>query len=128
MSMSADLRDRLAASGLPGKVFRDEATQGTPLPRTILLVVSDPRPSTYEGRQQVRETRVQIDIQAASRGQADAMAEQAIAAVEAGGTFGTTKFQRAFVDSARTYSDRQAATGTTFVTSLDLMVWHAPAA
>lgn len=128
MSMSADLRDRLAASGLPGKVFRDEATGGTPLPRTIILVVSDARPSTYEGRQPLRETRVQLDFQAASRGQADDMAEAAIAALETAGTFGGTKFQRSFVDTQRTYSDRQQATGTTFVNSLDLVVWHSPAA
>lgn len=128
MSMSADLMSRLAAAALPGTVFRDEATADAPLPRTILQVISDPRPSTYEGRQQVRQTRVQLDFQAGKRGQADAMAESAIAAVEVAGTFGSTKFQRSFVDSLRTYSDRQLATGTTFVTSLDLLVWHSPAA
>ena len=127
MSMSADLRDRLTAAGLPGKVFRDEAVQGTSFPRTILRVISDPRPSKYEGRQQVRETRVQIDFQATSRGQADAMADQAIAAVEVGGTFGATHFQRAFADNVRTYSEREQGSATTFVTSLDLMVWHSPA-
>lgn len=129
MSMSADLRDRLKAADVAGgAVYRDERPQGSALPAVILLVVSDPRPSTYEGRQVLRETRVQLDCQAASRGAADDIAEAAIAAAETAGIYGATRFSRSFVDSQRTYSERSDASGTTFVNSLDLMIWHAPAA
>ena len=55
MSMSADLRDRLVAAGIAGgSIFRDERPQGSALPAVILLVVSDARPSTYDGRQALR--------------------------------------------------------------------------
>jgi hypothetical protein len=129
MSMSADLRDRLEAAGVAGgAVFRDVAPSGRDRPFVILQTISDPRLSTYDGRQAFRETRVQADCQALSRKDADDIAEAVIAAAETGGTFGTTKFTRAFVDSLRTYSDSQSGTGTIYVTSLDLMIWHAPAA
>lgn len=125
MAMSADLRDRLTAAGLAA--YRDEAPQGSPRPFVIILVVSDPRPSTYDSRTQLRETRTQLDCQALSRGDADALAEQVITIAEAAGDVGTTRFARSFVDSSRAYSERQDTGATIFVTSLDLMIWHAPA-
>lgn len=129
MSMSADLRDRLIAAGIAGgRVFRDVATSGAARPFVILQVISDERPSTYEGRTQFRVTRVQADCQALNRKDADDMAEAVIAAAEPAGIVGTTKFTRAFVDSLRTYSESQSGTGTVYVTSLDLLIWHAPAA
>lgn len=129
MSMSADLRDRLEAAGVAGgAVFRDVAPSSRPRPFVILQTISDPRPSTYEGRTTFRETRIQADVQATSRKQADDIAEALILAAEGSGTVGATKFTRAFVDSLRTYSERQSGTETVYVTSLDLLIWHAPAA
>lgn len=128
MSMSAALRDRLKAAGVAkGSVYRDERTQGSTLPAVVLLVVSDPRPSTHDGRQALRETRVQVDCMAASRGEADEIAEAVIATAEQPGIVSGVRFSRAFVDSSRTRSDKPASGGTTFITSLDLMVWHQPA-
>ncbi|CAM3282525.1 MULTISPECIES: tail completion protein gp17 [Sphingomonas] len=128
MSMTADLRDRLKAAKVAGgRVFRDEATQGAALPYVILLTASDPRPSTYDGRQALRETRVQFDVYAASRGDADAVADALIAEAEPAGAVGQTRFSRSFVNSSRNRSDKPASGGTTFITSLDLMVWHQPA-
>jgi hypothetical protein len=129
MSMSADLRDRLEAAGVAGgAVFRDLAPSNAMRPFVILQTISDPRPSTYEGRSRFRETRVQADCQGTSRKQADDIAEALIIAAEGAGTFGTTKFTRAFVDSLRSYSDRESGTEPVYVTSLDLQIWHAPAA
>ena len=127
--MSADLRDRLIATGVVAeRVYRDERPQGSPLPCVRLQVVSDPRPSTYEGRQAMRSTSVQLDCMGTSRGLADAIADAMIDAAEPGATVGTTKFTRAFVEASRTYSDRADDGVLIFVTSLDLAVWHQPAA
>jgi len=130
MSMSADLRDRLKAAGIAsGAVFRDEIPQGTTGGRVRMQVVSDPRPYTLDGRQAFRETRVQFDCMAGSRGEADEIADALIDAAEPPATIGGTKFSHSFVDSQRTYSERDDKSGlTTFVNSLDLMVWHSPAA
>ena len=130
MSMSADLRDRLKAAAMSaaGRIYRDERPQGSGLPAVRMQVVSEDRPSTMEGRQSFRSTRVQLDCMGADRTAADDLAEQAITAAEPSGEVGGTQFQRAFVDSVRTYSDRADSGVTTFVTSIDLIVWHSPAA
>ncbi|MDO7841080.1 hypothetical protein [Sphingomonas immobilis] len=127
--MSADLRDRLKAADVAaGRVYRDERPQGSLLSAVRLQVASDPRPSTYEGRQVLRGTLVQADCMAASRGEADELAESLIAAAEPEGVVGTTRFARSFVEASRTYSDREDNGAVTYVTSLDLRVWHQPAA
>jgi hypothetical protein len=129
MSMSAALRDRLKDAGVAGgAVYRDERVQDSGLPAVRMVVVSDPRDSDYDGRIATRETRVQLDCMATSRGQADEIAEAAINAAEPEGTAGDTRFIRAFIDSSRSYSERDNANVLTFVTSLDLRVWHKPAA
>ncbi len=126
MSMSADLRDRMKAAGMAA--YRDERPSGSPLPAVLFQVVSDPRPSTMEGRQALRETTVQHDCMAGSRGEADALAEAVIALTETAGVFGDTKFCRSFVDASRSYSERDPKGVVTYVTSLDMRVWHQPAA
>lgn len=129
MSMTADLRDRLKAAGIAGgAVYRDLRRQGDPLPGVVLLTVSDGRPSTYTGRQQMRETIVQVDCYGTSRGQADEIADAVIAAAEVAGVQGQTKFSRSFVDRQRNSATRPDDAGvTTFLNSLDLRVWHQPA-
>lgn len=127
MSMSADLRDRLEPVA-NGQVYRDEILQGASGKRVRLQVVSDPRPTTHDGDQALRETRVQLDCMAESRGDADDLAEAVIAAACPAGISGGTQFSRSFVAALRTYSERPDSGDTTFVSSLDLMVWHQPAA
>lgn len=129
MPMTAALRDRLELAAVAGgRVYRDERPAGTTLPAIRLQMVSDPRPSTYEGRQDLRATTVQIDCMALSRGAADQVAEDAISAAEGEAEVDDTHFLRSFVDSARTYSERDSAGILTFITSLDMIVWHKPAA
>ena len=129
MTMSADLRDRMEDAGIAGgRVYRDERPAGSPLPAVRMVVASDPRPSMMEGRQALRETTVQHDCMAASRSEADALADAVIAETETAGVHGATKFSRSFVDASRTYSERDPKGVVTYVTSLDMRVWHQPAA
>lgn len=130
MSMTAALRDRLtaAATRAASRVYRDIRPQGDPLPAVRLAMVSDPRPSTHDGRQALRGTLVQADCMASSRGDADALAEQVIAASEGPATIAGVKFSRAFVEGSRSYSEPGEGRETTFVTSLGLRVWHQQAA
>jgi hypothetical protein len=127
MSMSADLRDRLKPAAA-GQVYRDEFPQGVVGNRIRLQVISDPRPVTHDGDQTLRETGVQLDCMAASRGDADDLAEAVIAAACPADLFANTAFSRSFVDRVRTYSERADTGVVTFVTSLDLRVWHQSAA
>lgn len=129
MSMSGDLRDRLKTGTVAGaRIYRDERPPKSPLPAVRMQVISDPRPSTMEGRQALRETTVQCDCMGTERAEADQLAEQVIAIAEQAGTVGTTSFQRSFVDGLRTYSERSTDGVVTYVSSLDLRVWHQPAA
>lgn len=129
MSMTEDLRDLLKGAQIAsGRVYRDERPQTSGLPAVRMQVISDERPVTYEGRQTGRPTRVQFDCMGTERSQADQVAEAVIAAVEPRQIFNATKFVGAFVDGSRTYSDRAADGPVTYVTSLDMIVWHQPAA
>lgn len=126
MSMTAALRDRLKGAGTLAvdRVYRDVRPQGSALPAIRISTVSDARPSTYDGRQALRPTTVQLDCMAKSRGDADALAEQAITAAEGAATIGGVKFERAFVVASRSYTEAPEGRDMTYVTSLDLVVWH----
>lgn len=129
MTMSADLRDRMKGAGIADeRVYRDERPAGSALPAVRLVVTSDPRPSTMDGRQALRETGVQHDCIALSRGEADDLAEAVIAETETAGVHGNTQFSRSFVDASRSYSERDPKGVLIYVTSLDMRVWHSPAA
>jgi hypothetical protein len=129
MTMSLDLLVRMKAAGLAGgRVYRDERLPGSALPAVRSTVTSDPQPSTMDGRQALRETGVQHDCMALTRDEADALAEAVIVATETAGIHGATKFSRSFVDASRSYSERDAKGVVTYVTSLDMRVWHSPAA
>ncbi|UIJ43723.1 DUF3168 domain-containing protein [Sphingomonas cannabina] len=128
MSMTAALRDRLISAGLAeGRVYRDERLQSSPLPALVLFVVSDPRPSTYDGRQDLRETRVQFDCMGSTRGDADALAEQVINTAEGAVTIGNVRFHRIFFEGPRHTWGLAPDGSRTFVSSLDGLVWHSPA-
>lgn len=129
MSMSAAFRDRTKDAGIAGgRVFRDERPQGTPLPAVRLQVVSDPRPSTYDGPQRGRGTLLQADCMGGSRGEADAVAEALIALWSAPVIAGEIRFERCFCERLTTSSERSDDGKVTFLTSLDFRVWHQLAA
>lgn len=129
MSMTADLRDRLIAAGVAGgAVFRDERPQKHRGAAVTLFTVSDPRPSTYEGVDARRETRVQFDCYADTRGAAQDLAEVVIAAATPRDEHGGTTFAGAFVAGSRDLSERLPGGALEYRQSLDLLIWHQPAA
>jgi hypothetical protein len=127
MSMSADLRDRLKPIA-GGQVYRDEIPQTIAGKRIRLQVAADSRPVTHDGDQAMRETTVQVDCMSSSRGDTDDLVEAALATACPPALFGATAFSRSFVDQSRSYSERADTGVVTYVTSLDLRVWHEPAA
>lgn len=129
MNMTADLRDRLIAAGVAGgAVFRDERPQKHRGGAVTLFTVSDPRPSTYDGVDTARETRVQFDCYGDTRGAAQDLAEAVIAAATPRGTHGGTHFAGAFVAGSRDLTERPPGGALEYRQSLDLLIWHLPAA
>ncbi|WP_294189074.1 hypothetical protein [uncultured Sphingomonas sp.] len=129
MSMTADLRDRLIAARIAGgSVFRDERPQKHSGAAVVLFTVSDPRPSTYDGLDRTRETRVQFDCYGKDRGAAQALEEAVIAAATPRGAHGNTRFAGAFVAGSRDLTERPPGGALEYRQSLDLMIWHQPAA
>ena len=130
MSVSANLRDALRAAPainaiVDQRVYRDERPQGSPLAAIVILLVSDPRPLTFNGPQSVRSARLQIDCLADSRGAADALGEVVIGLVDGRALSAVDTFESARVLNVR--NDRSRDTqATTFRTAIDLMVWHHP--
>lgn len=129
MSLSAATRDRLRETGIAGgSVFRDVRPDVGTLPAIVIIVVSDPQPSTYAGRTLLRETRLQIDCIARSRGEADDLATATISNLEGAAIVSGVRFSRAFVSDVRRRTDELPGGDTVFTTSPDLYVWHQPAA
>lgn len=128
MSMTADLRDHYQAANVAsGRVYRDERTEGDPLPGVVIQSITDPRTALMKGEDALRETQLQVDVWASSRGEADAIAETIIAARPLRSVVGVTNFRRIYVDDATTSSERSTdQLATNFRTRLDLTVWWKP--
>lgn len=62
-----------------------------------------------------------------NRGDTDDLAEAVITTSCPAEQAGATIFSRSFVDQSRSYSERADTGVVTYVTSLDLRVWHEPA-
>lgn len=132
MDMQAALRARLVGqTAAGGQVHWLTRPQGDDLPAITLQTVSGDRPRTYGGIQDWRESRVQLDIWAASYGAARSILEAAIAAlspkvVENGVFFDTTSFENER-DYAEFDRNSSLATTTIYRTGIDLIVRHSPA-
>lgn len=128
MSMTADLRDHLKAQGVAGgRVYRDVRPQGSPLPAVRLQQITNPVSAFMKGEDSLRETLVQADVFALSRGEADDTAKAIEAARPTRTTIGDTDFRRVFIDGGDTDSETPASGGTIYRTRIDLLVWHRPA-
>lgn len=128
MDMQGALRARLLNQTAAGtRVYWLSRPQTSALPAITLQTIAGGRPRTYDGLQAFRDTRVQMDIWAASYAEARSVAEAAIGALE---PIKTTSngviFDSIFFDSE---SDALERVGTTDIhrTSIDLIVWHQPA-
>jgi hypothetical protein len=127
MSMTADLRDHLKASSIAeGRVYRDVRPQGSPLPAVRMQQVTDTVAPFMKGEDSLRETLVQVDVFAASRSEADAVAKAIENARPVRTTIGSTDFRRVFIDGGDTDSEAPASGGTIYRTRIDLLVWHRP--
>lgn len=127
MDMQGALRARLLAAApvttLVGtRVYWVDRPQASALPAIVLQVISDPRPQHLKGFEDLRETRVQMDVFGSSYAQVRTLAEAAIAAVVPENTSNGIIFNRALVDGARDLGER---TETMFIHrhSTDLLIW-----
>jgi hypothetical protein len=125
--MQGALRARLLAAApvtaLVGqRVYWVDRPQASQLPAIVLQVISDPRPQHLKGFEDLRETRVQMDIFGTSYGQVRTLTEAALAAVVPENTSNGIIFNRALVDGARDLGER---TETQFIHrhSTDLLIW-----
>jgi hypothetical protein len=102
--------------------------QASALPGVTLEIVFDQRPQHMQGFQDTRGTQVQADCWSLDRQQARDIREALIAAVVPGGTSGSTRFSRSFVDrSASTFEQLDDKT-IIYRERIDFTVWHAAAA
>jgi hypothetical protein len=127
LDMQGALRARLLAAApvtaLVGqRVYWVDRPQASQLPAIVLQVISDPRPQHLKGFEDLRETRVQMDIFGTSYGQVRTLTEAALAAVVPENTSNGIIFNRALVDGARDLGER---TETQFIHrhSTDLLIW-----
>ncbi len=128
MSMTADLRDHLKAQGVAGgRVYRDVRPQGSTLPAIRMQQITDTVSPLMKGDDSLRETLIQIDVFASSRGEADEIGRAVEQARPVRATIGSTDFRRVFIDGGDTDSENPASGGTIYRTRIDLLVWHRPA-
>lgn len=96
------------------------------LPAITLQVISDPRPQHFDGFQELRETRVQVDVWAQDYLAALNVTETTIAALASETTTGGTHFRRSFIDSLSDTTERLGQISI-YRTTFDIVVWHSPA-
>jgi hypothetical protein len=125
--MQGALRARLLAASpvttLVGqRVYWVDRPQAAALPAIVLQVISDPRPQHLKGFDDLRETRVQLDVFGTSYASVLAITEAALAALVPENTGNGIIFNRALVDGARDLGER---TETQFIhrRSTDLLIW-----
>lgn len=130
--MQGALRARLLGATAAGsRIYWLERPQGTALPAITLQTISGDRPQTYTALQAWRESRVQLDVWAASYAEARAILEAAITALAPLGTSNGIRFDRTDFEGERDRAEfdgnSQFATATIYRTGIDLIVRHAPA-
>lgn len=131
MDWQAALRARLIAAApvaaLVGqRIYWVQRPQAAALPAITLQTISDDRPQHMKGLQELRASRVQLDVWAETYGSTRQVSEAAIAALLPEQTGNGIRFERTFVAAVR---DSGEQTGTTFVhrTTIDLIIHHAAA-
>lgn len=117
------LTDSAVAALVGSRVDWNLRPHGSALPALVLTLASDPRPQTLAGFTTRRESRVQVDCHAATRGQAVALREAAIAALVQPGTFDGVGFGRGFIEIARSGGEHTES-GFVHTDSFDILLWH----
>lgn len=131
MDMQAALATRLkaasAVAALAGeRLFWNVVPQKTAMPYVRMQTVTDLRPQHLAGYDDGRETRVQVDVFAATYAAARALAEAIIAAMAAPATISDVRFGRTRAEGPRDLGE-DATGGFVHRLSLDLIIEHAHA-
>lgn len=128
MDMQGALRARLvaAATAAGARVHWLERPQGGALPAITLQTISGDRPQHMAGFQGTRTARVQLDAWAERYETARAIVEAAVAALAPKQSGNGIAFGRMFFEGERDFTER-LETHLVYRTSIDLIVWHAPA-
>lgn len=128
MDMQAALRARLLGVTAAGQaVYWVTRPQASALPSITLQTISGDHPQTYDGLQETRTTRVQLDAWADSYSAARAIVGEVIAALApAKLTSNGIVFDQIQFEGERDFIDR-VGTADIYRTSVDLIVWHYPA-
>lgn len=131
MDWKGALRARLTAAApvtalVVQRIYWVDRPQASDLPSVTLQTIDDSRPRTYAGFQGSRPSVVQVDVWALSFAQKETLAEAVIAALAPANTSNGIKFLPAEIDAVRDLGERIE---TQFIhrTSIDLIIWHAPA-
>lgn len=128
MNWEQALRQRLLDDGATAALvgtridWRQRPQQGE-LPALVLNLISDPRPQTMKGFQQLRASRVQVDCYAKKPADVVSLREAAIAALVVAGEFNGVRFERGFIDALRELGEK-TETGFVHRDSIDFMIWH----
>lgn len=128
MDMQGGLRARLLASAqvqaaAGTRIYWVQRPQTSALPAITLQTISDGRPEHLKGQDGARETRVQMDVWAATYAAALSLARAAIAAVTGPAVTDGKRFGNTRVDGQR---DLGEDVNNTFVhrQSVDLLIRH----
>lgn len=128
MSWKADLAARLLTNAdiaalVVDRVEWDDLSPDSALPAIMLQVISDPRPQNHDGFDPFRGTRVQINCEASTASEADALLELVTPVLVLPAVSGSTTFLQSFVDGGG--SDAiQTTTGRRCRARTDLIIWH----
>lgn len=97
--------------------------QGSALPATVLNIVYDPVPVSFDGSEEMRATKVQIDIWAGLPAAVSALANAVIAALLPPATVDGVQFRRAFVEANR---DAGEQAGNEYLARriVEMTFWH----
>lgn len=116
VSVSALVDDRVHWLALP---------QGAQLPSIVLTVVTDIGQVTYQGINDLRDTRVQIDCYGESYSAAKTVARTVAGNLDGfKGVFSGVSFEGVFQDSEREGRDDDNLPDIIFRNSRDFRIWH----
>jgi len=101
----------------------DELAPDSPRPAIMLQTISDPRPQNHDGFDPFRGTRVQLNCEARTAAEAQALLELAIPALVLPAVIGDVTFLQSFVDGGGSDAIR-TTTGRICRERTDLIIWH----
>lgn len=128
MDMQAALRARVMAATtaiVAGRVYWVDRPQGATLPSITLQTVSGDRPWTYDGLQEFRDSRVQLDVWAVTYAQARTITEALVTALSPPNISNGINFDHINFENEVDQLER-LETQNIYRTRMDLLVWHKP--